>query len=83
MTLKFKKGEGDGAQDGGYDKRKNYFMNIIVRAYNEGVAFRYHFPETTNGLFLHIIGEQTSFTMPQGTMAYYERWAQGLMHFVR
>ena len=77
MTLKFKKGEGDGAQEGGYDKRKNYFMNIIVRAYNEGVAFRYHFPETTNGLFLHIIGEQTSFTMPQGTMAYYERWAQG------
>ena len=77
MTLKFKKGEGDGVQDGGYDKRKNYFMNIIVRAYDEGVAFRYHFPETTNGLFLHIIGEQTSFTMPQGTMAYYERWAQG------
>ena len=37
--------------EGGYDKRKNYFMNIIVRAYNEGVAFRYHFPETTNGLF--------------------------------
>ena len=30
MTLKFKKGEGDGAQEGGYDKRKNYFMNIIV-----------------------------------------------------
>ena len=77
MTLKFKKGEGNGNQDGGYDKRKNYFMNIIVRAYNEGVAFRYHFPETTNGLFLHIVGEQTSFTMPEGTMAYYERWAQG------
>ena len=36
MTLKFKKGEGDGAHEGGYDKRKNYFMNIIVRAYNEG-----------------------------------------------
>lgn len=77
MTLSFEKGEGDGALDGGYDKRKNYFMNIIVRAYNEGVAFRYHFSETTNGLFLHIIGEQTDFTMPEGTMAYYERWAQG------
>ena len=77
MTLKFKKGEGKGNQDGGYDKRKNYFMNIIVRAYNEGVAFRYHFLEMTNGLFLHIVGEQTSFTMPEGTMAYYERWAQG------
>ena len=77
MTLKFRKGEGQGTTEGGYDKRKNYFMNIIVRAYNEGVAFRYHFPETTNGLFLHITGERTSFTMPEGTMAYYERWAQG------
>ena len=77
MTLKFRKGEGQGMTEGGYDKRKNYFMNIIVRAYNEGVAFRYHFPETTNGLFLHITGERTSFTMPEGTMAYYERWAQG------
>ena len=44
MTLKFRKGEGQGMTEGGYDKRKNYFMNIIVRAYNEGVAFRYHFP---------------------------------------
>lgn len=77
MTLRFRKGEGEGGKEGGYDKRKNYFMNIIVRAYNEGVAFRYHFPETTNGLFLHITGERTSFTMPQGTLAYYERWAQG------
>ena len=77
MTLKFSKGEGEGKKEDGYDKRKNYLMNIIVRAYNEGVAFRYHFPETTNGLFLHITDEQTSFTMPQGTKAYYERWAQG------
>lgn len=77
MTLKFRKGEGEGEKKDGYDKRKNYYMNIIVRAYNEGVAFRYHFPETTNGLFLHITGEQTSFTLPKGTLAYYERWAQG------
>lgn len=77
MTLKLQKGEGEGDREGGYDKRKNYRMNIVVRAYNEGVAFRYHFPETTNGLFLHITGEQTSFTMPEGTLAYYERWAQG------
>lgn len=77
MTLKFRKGDGEGNKEGGYDKRKNYFMDIIVRAYDEGVAFRYHFPETTNGLFLHITGERTSFTMPEGTLAYYERWAQG------
>ncbi|WP_297091383.1 glycoside hydrolase family 97 protein [uncultured Draconibacterium sp.] len=60
-----------------YDKRRSYQMDLIVRVYNEGVAFRYHFPETSNGLFLHITGEQTSYTLPQGTMAYYERWAQG------
>lgn len=77
MTLKFRKGEEGGQVKDSYDKRKAYLMNIIVRAYDEGIAFRYHFPETANGLFLHIIDERTSFTMPKGTMAYYERWAQG------
>ncbi len=77
LTLKLNKGGNEGGQEGGYDKRRNYFMNIIVRAYNEGVALRYHFPEATNGLFLHITGEQTAFTFPEGTMAFYERWAQG------
>ena len=60
-----------------YDKRRSYNMDLLVRAYNEGVAFSYHFPETSNGLFIHIEGEQTSYTLPKGTMAYYERWAQG------
>lgn len=60
-----------------YSKRRSYNMDVVVRAYNEGIAFRYYFPETANGLFLHIVGEQTSFTLPDGTMAYYERWAQG------
>ncbi|MUP37324.1 glycoside hydrolase family 97 protein [Labilibaculum euxinus] len=60
-----------------YDKRRSYNMDLLVRAYNEGVAFSYHFPETSNGLFIHIEGEQTSYTLPKGTMAYYEGWAQG------
>ena len=60
-----------------YDKRQQYKMDLVIRAYDEGIAFCYHFPETSNGLFLHITGEQTSFTLPEGTMAYYERWAQG------
>lgn len=81
MILKFRKGNGEGDNQGGYDRRKSYSMNIVVRAYNEGIAFRYHFPETTNGLFIHIVGEATSFTMPKGTMAYYERWAQGPYEF--
>ncbi|MFB6343236.1 glycoside hydrolase family 97 catalytic domain-containing protein [Saccharicrinis sp. FJH62] len=60
-----------------YDKRRSYNMDVIVRVYNEGVAFQYYFPETSNGLFLHITGEQTSYVFEEGSMAYYERWAQG------
>lgn len=77
-VLKFRKGdlEGGGSSDG-YDKRRYYFMNVEIRAYNEGVAFRYHFPEAENGLFLHITGEQTQFTFPEGTLAWHESWAQG------
>ena len=78
MILSFSKGQElkKNATDG-YDKSKGYYMNVVVRAYNEGIAIRYHFPEPTNGLFLHIVGEQTQFTMPEGTLAYYEPWAQG------
>jgi alpha-glucosidase len=78
MILHYEKGSnGQGTVNEGYDKRKYYAMDIIVRAYDEGVAFRYHFPETANSLFLHITGEQTSFAFPDGTMAWYEEWAQG------
>ncbi|MDR3652186.1 MAG: glycoside hydrolase family 97 catalytic domain-containing protein [Paludibacter sp.] len=78
MIVSFRKGEKDALKlEGGYDKNKSYFMDVVVRAYNEGVAIRYHFPEPTNGLFLHIVGEQTQFVMPVGTLAYYEPWAQG------
>lgn len=79
MTLLFRKGESGNLQKPGeeYGKAKSYFMNLVVRAYNEGVAFRYHFPAPGNGLFLHIVGEQTQFAMPEGTLAYFEPWAQG------
>lgn len=82
MTLHFNKFGAHGELQEGhagtfYDKRRSYNMDIVVRVYNEGLAFRYYFPETANGLFLHIVGEQTSYTLPKGTMAYYERWAQG------
>ena len=78
LLLEFQKGaDKAGGFDDAYDKRRYYTMNVVVRAYNEGVAFRYFFPEATNGLFLHITGEQTQFTLPEGTLAYYERWAQG------
>lgn len=79
LELKFRKGKADSKnfKSSGYDRSKTYYMTVEVRAYNEGIAFRYHFPPTSNGLFLHITGEQTQFCMPDGTMAYYEPWAQG------
>lgn len=78
LVLQFKKGaDAIGVKEHGYDKRRYYMLDFEVRAYDEGVAFRYHFPEANNGLFIHIVGEQTQFTLPEGTMAYYERWAQG------
>lgn len=78
LVLHYEKGSnGQGVVSDGYDKRKYYAMDIVVRAYNEGIAFRYHFPQVANNLFLHIKGEQTSFRMPEGTMAWYEEWAQG------
>ena len=76
LVLKFQKGKIQN-EEIGYDKRQFYFINIVVRAYNEGVAFRYFFPEASNGLFLHIVGEQTQFVLPEGTTAFYEKWAQG------
>jgi alpha-glucosidase len=82
MVIHFSKFDESGTMEEGhagtsYDKRRSYQMDLIVRVYDGGVAFRYYFPETSNGLFLHIAGEQTSYTLPEGTMAYYERWAQG------
>lgn len=82
LRLVFTKfGEGDAVTDGqhgtSYDKRRSYEMHLVFRAFDEGVAFHYHFPESSNGLFLRIVGEQTEFAFEPGTEAYYERWAQG------
>ncbi len=74
MQLIFLKGESTSKNE--YNKFKSYYMNIEVRAYNEGVAFRYHFPEALNGLFIHIVGEESSFTLPKGSVAYVAKWAQ-------
>ena len=75
MILKFHQEE-EGKNTNVYNKHKKLFLNIVVRAYNEGVAFRYHFPKTKKGDTLHIVGERTDFTMPDGTMAYYTKRAQ-------
>lgn len=47
-------------------------MNLIVRAYNDGVAFRYEFPEKV-GTFV-VKDELTSYTIPAGTKRWLEKW---------
>jgi alpha-glucosidase len=53
---------------------------LQVRAYNEGIAFRYYFPETP--AYHNVVAENTEFSMPEGTLAYTTTWAQGPYNLV-
>ena len=76
MVIHLMKGGNHDNSNNGYDKRQQYLFDIIVRAYDEGVAIRYHFPEATNGLFMHITDDLTSFRLAPGAEAYHFAWAQ-------
>lgn len=76
MVIHLMKGGNHDNSGNSYDKRQQYLFDIIVRAYDEGVAIRYHFPEATNGLFMHITDDLTSFRMAPGAEAYHFAWAQ-------
>ncbi len=47
-------------------------LNVIVRAYNDGIAFRYAFPEKT-GTFV-INDEATSYSIASDTKRWIEKW---------
>ena len=47
-------------------------LNIIIRAYNDGIAFRYEFPEK-QGSFV-VKDELTSYTIPQEATRWMEKW---------
>lgn len=47
-------------------------MNIVLRAYNDGVAFRYEFPET-KGSFV-VKDEFTSYSIPRINARWMEQW---------
>ncbi len=60
------------------DNNRNELL-LELRAYNEGLAFRYIFAEHPDGgTYLHITGEATEFTLPEGTMAWFTGRAQGI-----
>jgi len=50
-------------------------LNIIIRAYNDGIAFRYEFPEK-EGKFV-IKDELTSYSIPSDTKRWMTKWDAG------
>lgn len=55
----------------------NYQMDIQIRVYDEGVAFRYYFHTNPTGIYYRITEENSEFTFPADTKAWFEPWAQG------
>lgn len=53
-----------------------YRLDVEVRAYDEGIAFRYYFPEHPAAVFHKVTEDLTSYTFPPGVKAWAEEWAQ-------
>lgn len=53
-----------------------YPLALEVRAYNQGVAFRYAFPENEKGTYYRITAENTEFAFPVETKAWFHAWGQ-------
>lgn len=53
-----------------------YRMNIEIRAYDQGIAFRFFFPENEKGTYYRIMSEDTEFTIAEGSKAWVAKWAQ-------
>ena len=56
--------------------KSDYRLDVQVRAYDEGLAFRYFFPEHPAAIFHKVVGDLTDYTLPEGTMGWSEKWAQ-------
>jgi alpha-glucosidase len=59
------------------DDNPIYNVNVEIRAYNEGAALRFFFPENEKGTYYRIMSENTEFSLPEGTKAWFTSWAQG------
>ncbi len=59
--------------------KSDYRLDVEVRAYDEGIAFRYFFPEHPAAIFHKVVDDLTDYTLPAGTKAFSEQWAQA--HF--
>lgn len=53
-----------------------YTMDIDVRVYDAGVAFRYFFPDNPTGIYYRVMREDTEFSLPANSKAWFTAWAQ-------
>ncbi|CAN7306876.1 glycoside hydrolase family 97 N-terminal domain-containing protein [Pseudoduganella sp. LjRoot289] len=58
------------------DDNPIYKLTLEMRAYNEGVALRFFFPENEKGTYYRVTAENTEFSLPAGTKAWFHGWAQ-------
>ncbi|WP_343745601.1 glycoside hydrolase family 97 catalytic domain-containing protein [Chitinophaga sp.] len=54
------------------ESRTGAKINVIIRAYNDGVAFRYEFPEN-KGTF-NLLDELTAYSIPASSKRWMEKW---------
>lgn len=56
--------------------KSQYRLDVEVRAYDEGIAWRYFLPEHPDAIFHKVVGDLTDYAFPAGTVAWSEQWAQ-------
>lgn len=54
----------------------DYRLNIEVRVYDEGIAFRYFFPEHPQAVFHKVVSDLTEYTFAPSTKVWAAEWAQ-------
>ncbi len=54
----------------------DYRMDIEVRVYDEGIAFRYFFPEHPQAVFHKVVADLTEYTFAPSTKVWAAEWAQ-------
>lgn len=54
----------------------SYRLDIEVRSYDEGIAFRYFFPEHPQAVFHKVTADLTEYTFAPGTKVWAAEWAQ-------
>lgn len=54
----------------------DYRLNIELRVYDEGLAFRYFLPEHARAIFHKITADLTTYRLPRGTRVWSNAWAQ-------